>query len=103
MDRRDGETALYFFQRDLGGRFQFFGGELCLAQDQRQRHGEAAGVRRADQLLRVRARHPLKPAGEAVGMRLQGAALGRDRAFAVLESAAPNGGPVSSDLHCRAP
>jgi hypothetical protein len=41
------------FSSDVGLGFHLLGGELGLAEDQRQRHGEAGRMRRADQLLRV--------------------------------------------------
>ena len=50
-----------------------------------------AAVRGADQLFRIRARLALEAAGEAVGIILQRAALGRDRALAVLDAALPLG------------
>ena len=92
MHRGDGKTVALLFQRDVGLGLHVLGGELGLAQDQRQRHGETGGVRRADQLFRVGAGLALEAAGEAVGIIIQRAALGRDRALAVLDAALPFGG-----------
>src|SRR5580698_10206580 len=48
-------------------------------------------MRGPDQFFRVRARFTFEAAGEAVGVVVQGAALGRDRALAVLDTALPFG------------
>ena len=50
-----------------------------------------AGMRRADQFFGVRARFALEAAGEAVGVIGERAALGRNRALAVLDAALPFG------------
>jgi len=84
-------AVAHLVKRDLGGRLRALGSETRLAQNERQRHGEAGGVSGADQFLRVAAGLALEPAGETVGIGLQRAALGRDRAFAVLDAAAPGG------------
>ena len=91
MHRGDGKTVALLFQRDVGLGLHVLGGELGLAKDQRQRHGETGGVRRADQLFRIGAGLALEAAGEAVGVIVQRAALGRDRALAVLDAALPFG------------
>ena len=51
MNRGDRKTIALLFQRDVGLGLHVFGGELGFAQNQRQRHGEAGSLRRADQLL----------------------------------------------------
>jgi hypothetical protein len=50
MDGRDGQDVSDSLQCDVSLRVYALGGELGLVQDQRQCHGEAAGMRRADQL-----------------------------------------------------
>ena len=92
MHRGDRKTVALFFQRDIGFGFHVFGSELGFAEDQRQRHGETGGVRRADQFFRVGAGLALEAAGEAVGIIIQRAAPGRDRALAVLDATLPFGG-----------
>ena len=62
------------------------------AQDQGQRHGKAAGMGGADQFFGIGAGLALEPAGEAVRIIVQRAALGRDYPLAVLKAAAPRGG-----------
>jgi hypothetical protein len=52
-----------------------------LPENKRQRHGEARGMRRADELFKVAAGLALEAAAEAIGIVLERAALGRDRAF----------------------
>src|ERR1700682_4657257 len=91
MHGGDGKTIALLFKRDVGFGLHLLGGELGFTEDQRQRHGETGGMRRPDQLFRVRARLALETAGEAVGIILQRAALGRDRALAVLDTALPFG------------
>src|SRR6266699_6197578 len=75
------------------------GGQLGLAENERQSHREAAGMRRADELFGLDAGLALEAAAEAVGIVLERAALGRDGAFAVLDSAPPDG--RSMGLHVR--
>jgi tripartite-type tricarboxylate transporter receptor subunit TctC len=53
MHGGDGEAVGDLVERDLGGGVHALGGELGLAEDQRQRHGEAAGMGGADQLLGI--------------------------------------------------
>src|SRR6202035_992523 len=91
MHGSDGKPIADFFERDVGLGLHLLSGELGLAQYQRQRHGETGGMRRADQLLRVRARLALEAAGEAVWIVLERAALGRNRALAVPDATLPFG------------
>ena len=96
----DGKPVALLFQRDVGLGFHLLGGELGFAQDQRQRHGEAGGMRGADQFFRVGAGLAFEAAGEAVGVIVQRAALGRDRALAVLDAALPFGDPDVVVIRC---
>src|SRR5438309_2022574 len=91
MHGSDGETIAHLFERDVGAGLHLLGSELGLAEDQRQRHGEAGGMRRANEFLRVRTRLALKAAGEAIWIVFERAAFGRDRALAVLDAALPFG------------
>src|SRR5690606_2750194 len=89
LDGSDREAFAGFRQRDRGvgahtGRFV-----ARLLEHQRQRHREAAGVRRGDQLLGIRAGSAFETRRETVRLILEHAALDRDRASAVLQSAAP--------------
>src|ERR1700716_3421005 len=102
MDRGDGEAIALLFQRDIGPGLHLLGSEFGFAEDQRQRHGETGGVRRADQLLRVRARPALEAAGEAIGIILERAAFGRDSTLAVLDAALPFRRSISR-RHTRLP
>src|SRR4030095_659706 len=86
-------------ERDLGRGVHLLGGELGLAQDQRQRHGEAAGMGRAQQLLGIGALLALEAGGKAIGVGAERAALRRDRALAVPEAARPGGRCAAIDLH----
>ena len=58
-------------------------------RNERQRHDEASRVRNPDQLLRVGAGLSCKTTAEAIRVALEGAALGRDRALAVLGPTPP--------------
>src|SRR4051794_201722 len=91
MHRRDGKTVALLLERDIRLGFHVLGGELGFAEDQRQRHGETGGMGRANQLFRVRAGLAFEATGEAIRIVLERAALGRDRALAVLDSALPLG------------
>src|ERR1700738_2061418 len=91
VHRGDGKTLALLFQRDVSLGLHLFGGELGFAEDQGQRHGKTGGMRGADQFLRVGARLALEAAGEAVRIILERAALGRNRALAVPDTALPFG------------
>src|SRR5258708_39317825 len=91
MHGGDGKALALLFQRDVGLGLHLLGGELGFAEDQGQRHGETGGMRGPDQFLRVGARLALKAAGETVRGFLERAALGGNRALAVLETALPFG------------
>ena len=70
-------AVAHLVKRDLGGRLRALGSETRLAQNERQRHGEAGGVSGADQFLRVAAGLALEPAVETVaGTRPHAASLG---------------------------
>ena len=92
MNRGDRKTIALLLQRDVGPGFHVFGGELGFSQNQRQRHGEAGGVRGADQFFRIGAGLAFEAAREAIGVIVERAALGRDCALAVLDAALPFGG-----------
>ena len=92
MDLGDGKAVALLFQRHIGLGVHLVGLEAGLAQDQRQRHGETAGMGGADQFLGIGAGLAFEAAGEAVRIVVERAALGGDRALAILEAAMPNGG-----------
>jgi hypothetical protein len=71
----------------------------CLAENERQRHGEAAGMGGADQLLGIGARKSFEAAGKAVRVGFERAALRRDLALAILDAARPLCGTCAIDLH----
>src|SRR5262245_23910081 len=91
MDGCNGKAVSRFIEADFGICLHALSSELGLAEDERQRHREASGMRRADQLLGTGTRLTLEAAAQAVGIVPERAALGRDCAFAVLESALPHG------------
>src|SRR4051794_33771539 len=99
MDRRDRVAAFDLFQRDLRRRVHLFGGELGLTQDQGQRHRKTTRVRRCDQLFGVTAALSFKSCGKSIRIVLESAALCRNGAFAVLESAPPDRRAASNDFH----
>src|SRR5690606_28638311 len=70
-----------------------------LLEYQRQRHRETARVRGGDELLGIRTGSALETRREAVRLILQDAALERNRASSVLQSAAPRGRTAALDLH----
>src|SRR5215813_2729897 len=75
MDGGDGKAVDHLFERDLGRGVHVLGGELGLAENQRQRHREVSGVSRADELLGIGAGLALEAAAEAIGIFLERAAL----------------------------
>src|SRR4051794_9117998 len=89
MDRGDRESITLLLQGDIGPGFHLLGSEFGFSEDQGQRHGETRGVRRADQLLGVRARLAFKAAGEAVRIIVGRAAFGRDGTLAILDATLP--------------
>ncbi|MBP1871438.1 hypothetical protein J2Z19_001150 [Ensifer adhaerens] len=101
MDRGDGKTVGDGFERDLGGGLHALGREPDLSQDQRQCHGETTGMSRADEFLRVCARHALETSCKAVGIVFQGPALRRNLPLAVLETAGPFCLSSAIDLHAH--
>src|SRR5262249_46508791 len=90
-DGGDGVAVGHLIERDFGRGRHVLGGELGLAENERQRHGEASGVCRPDEFLGIGAGFALEAAAETIGIVLERAALGRDRAFAVLDAALPDG------------
>src|SRR5438132_13316267 len=99
MDGGDGKAVGPFIEADFGRRLHTLGSELGLAEYERQRHRKASGMGRADELFGIGAGLALEAAAEAIGIVLERAALGRDGAFAVLDSALPDG--RSMGLHVR--
>ena len=79
MHRGNLKAVADLFKGDIRLGFHLFGSELGFAEDQRQRHGEASGVRGADQFFRIGARLALETAGEAVGIGLQAPLLVKSR------------------------
>src|SRR5258708_25539740 len=61
VDRGDRVTAIDLLQGNLGRSAHLLGGELRLAQHQRQSHREAACMGGSDQLLGIAAALPLEP------------------------------------------
>jgi hypothetical protein len=76
VDGSDGKAVCHFFERNFGRGLHALGGELGLAENERERHGEASGVRCADQLFGTGAGLALEAAAEAVRIILERAALG---------------------------
>ena len=99
MDRGDRVAFALLVERHARRGIEYIGLEIGFTEDQRQRHGEAGGMGRADQLLGVAAGLAFEAAGEAVGIGAERAALGRDRALAVLDAAFPMGRACFVDRH----
>jgi len=92
VDGRDGKAVVHLVQRDFGLGVQALGDHARFGQDVRQRHGEAAGMGRAQQFLGVGAGRVAEAGVETIGLVLERAALRGDRAFAGLQVARPGGG-----------
>ncbi len=90
MTRSHGEPARNLLQGDGGSGLDFLRGEASLTQDHGEGHGEAAGMRRSNQFLRVGAFLSFKPGGERVGRGVEDAGFRREGAFAVFEAAVPD-------------
>src|SRR5690349_7647823 len=91
MDGGNGKAVSHFIEADFGICLHALRRELGLAENKRQRHREASGVCGPDELFGIGAGLALEAAAEAIGIFLERAALGRDRASTVLESALPDG------------
>ena len=90
MRFRDGKTRVGFFHRDRRRGVDDGGREAGLAELRRERHREAARVRRRDEFLRVRADAVLEARAEGVLRLLERAALGGDFALAAFQIARPD-------------
>src|SRR5450755_2194383 len=99
MDGRDREAVGLLFKRHVGLGLHMLGGELRFAENERQRHREAAGMRRADQFFRIGPRLALEAAGKAIGIILERTAFGRDGALAILDSARPDRRSVRTHMY----
>src|SRR5258708_37334895 len=85
----DSESAFHFVERDGGRGFDFLGGHSSLAQLARERHREAAGMRRRDQLLRGRSDAVLEARRKRILRAREHSALRGNGALAVAETSAP--------------
>ncbi len=99
MDGGNDKPLCHFVERDFGRGLHALGGELGLAENERQSHREAASVRGADELFRIGSGLAFEAAAEAIRIIFERAALGRNSAFAVLDSALPDG--CSMGFHLR--
>src|SRR5882762_631169 len=95
----NGKAIGHFFERDFGRSFHVLSSELGLAENERQSHREAASVRGADELFRIGSGLAFEATAEAIRIIFERAALGRNSAFAVLDSALPDG--CSMGFHPR--
>src|ERR1700738_1862969 len=91
MDRGDGKAIAVLVDDDFRFAVDLLRHEIRHAEQPDERHGEAGGVSRPKQLLRIGARLFTVAAEERVGMGFQRAALGRDRALAFAQAAVPGG------------
>src|SRR5262249_40900206 len=96
-DRRDAPAGAFLVHREIGPGLQFLRRMPGAAQPKRQRHRKAAGVRGRDQFLRIRALAVAESGRKRVRRIGKRAALGGERATAVLAGAAPGGGGASLD------
>ena len=98
MNGGDGEAVSLLLQGDVRTGLHMLGGEMRLAEDQRERHGEAAGVGGADQLFGVGAGFVFEPAGKAVRVGIQRAAFGVDLALAEINKKNKDRGSVCRNV-----
>jgi hypothetical protein len=98
MNFGDGEAIVLFFQGDIGLGVHLISGEAGFAQNQRQGHGEAASMGGANQFFRIGAGLAFEAAGKAIRIILKRAALGGNRALAILEPAMPDGSSKSRHI-----
>ena len=89
MALRDRETIAHFLERDGTRRFQAFRGQPRQPKLRRERHGEAAGVRRCQQFLGIGSLPVLKSSPEGIGCARKHPAGRRDLALTGLQIAAP--------------
>src|SRR6266498_3582959 len=89
MRLRDGPVRVHAVERDRGRRAQALRHEVHLAELGRERHREAAGVRRGDELLGVGPLAVFEPCRERIGAVLKHATLRRDGAFSGLQVPLP--------------
>src|SRR3977135_3143473 len=101
IDGGDRPVARHLLERDRGVGGELLRREAGAAERSRERHGEAARMGGTEQLLRVGADAVLEARRKGILRFLENAALGRDRALALLEVAAPGGG--GSAFHVGAP
>ena len=78
VNRGNGIAALDLLEGDLRRGAHLRRGQLGLAEDERQRHGEAGGMGGGDQFLGVGAGHFAEAGAEAVALVVEHARLGRD-------------------------
>src|SRR5262245_54598625 len=99
VERRlgDSEARVLLLHRDRAGDLEALRGEAGVAELARERHREAAGVRRRDQLLGVRALAALEAGAERVLGLVEDAAVGGDESLPVLETALPDRGRLALD------
>src|SRR5206468_4145006 len=88
LDLRDLESLAHLLQRDGGGGVDALGVEASLAEAGGERHRETAGMRRADQLLGVRAGRAFEAGAERI-LPFKCAAPQLHAAAAVLQVSVP--------------
>src|ERR1700758_5250557 len=92
MDRGDGKAIAVLVDDNFRFAVDVLRHEVSHAEQSDERHRETGGMSRPKQLLRIGARLFTVAAEERVGIGFQRAALGRDRALALTQAAAPGGG-----------
>src|SRR5262249_10512197 len=96
-DRGDAPAAAFLCDREIGLGLEPLRRLAGAAELKRQRHGEAAGMRRGDQFLRVGALAVAEERGERIRRLAQRAALRGQAATAVLARAVPDRGRIPND------
>src|SRR6266404_64164 len=86
----DGETVREFLERNGSRRLQFLCGQSRVAELRGKRHREAPGMRCCKKFLRIRAHSIFKSRAERVLSLLQDAAVGGNRALAILQTTLPD-------------
>lgn len=87
----DAEALANFFERNRRGGLEFLRGHACSAQLGGKSHRESTGVGGGEQFFGIGADAVFEAGAIRVLRLLEDAAVGGDRAFAVLQTALPKG------------
>src|SRR5712664_3092992 len=90
MTLGDREAVREFLERNGSRRLQFLRGQSRVAKLRGERHREAPGMRRSKKFLRIRTHTIFKSRAERILRLLQDAAVGGNRALAILQTTLPD-------------